>query len=255
MCAIIYGFSQDGESVFSGSLKYLEDWVGASKPTIIKALKELVSKEYIIKETQNVNNVTFNHYKANMLTISNFRGSKESLLGSKETLHNNIVYNNTNTISKDIVLDTAPTSPKQSSGKLFSSTKSTTRKSSIQKTNTFITSCQKEAIKKQFSKEVLAELDKYFIMLADMNCLLPTVSISEQLTHLARVSRTKQVEVVKNTVSRGWKSLQYIAEEVIAGKPSRSSFVDTASPNTFTAIPEEQKNGDWKKEIPEDHIF
>lgn len=252
--AIIYGFSQDGESVFSGSLKYLEDWVGASRPTIIKALKELVSKEYIIKETHEVNNVTFNRYKANLLTIANFRGSKETLQGSKETLPNNN-SNNTHVVSKDTTFETAPASSKQSSGKLFSSAKSQTRKSSVQKTNTFITTCQREAVKKEFSKEVLAELDKYFRMLAELNCLLPSMSIAEQLTHLQKVPVDKQATVVKNTISRGWKSLQYESEAVTTGGGSRGSFVDTASSNAFTAIPEEQKNGDWKKEIPSDHIF
>ena len=47
--AIIYGFTQDGESEFTGSLQYLCDFTGGtSKPTIIKALKELVEKQYII---------------------------------------------------------------------------------------------------------------------------------------------------------------------------------------------------------------
>ena len=93
-------------------------------------------------------------------------------------------------------------------------------------------------------------------MLAEMNCLLPSVSIAEQLVHLSKVPENKQVEVVKNTVSRGWKSLQYEADAVVTGKSSnKSSFVDTASPNTFKATPEEEKNGDWKKEIPADHIF
>lgn len=251
--AIIYGFSQDGESLFSGSLAYLEDWTGASKPTVIKALKELVDKEFIIKDTNVVNGVSFNRYKANLPCVLNFTGSKESLRGSKESLHNNNQYNNT--VSKDTVLNTAPTSAKQSSGKLFSSEKSPTRKSSVQKTNSFITTCQKEALKKQFSSEVLAELDKYFRMLAEMNCLLPSVSIEEQLTQLAKVPQHKQVEVVKNTISRGWKSLQYAAEEATTPRASRSSFTDTAAPNTFTATPEEEKNGDWKKQVPEDHIF
>ena len=42
--AIIYGFSQDGESWFSGSLAYLEDWTSSSKPTVIKARKNLSTK-------------------------------------------------------------------------------------------------------------------------------------------------------------------------------------------------------------------
>lgn len=253
--AIIYGFSQDGESVFSGSLSYLCEWVGASKPTIIKALKELVEKEYITKETSEINNVTFNRYRANTSTIENLTGSKESLLGSKDSLTNNKINNNTNISSKDDILGKGQPQSASSSGKLFSSAKPQTRKSSVQKTNTFITACQREAVKKEFSKEVLAELDKFFIMLGELNCLLPSVSIAEQLTHLAKVPQNKQVAVVNNTISRGWKSLQYEAEATTNGSSSRSSFVDTASPNTFTATPEEDKNGDWKKEIPEDHIF
>ena len=41
--AIIYGFSQDGENEYTGSLQYLCDFCGGvSKPTIINALKSLV---------------------------------------------------------------------------------------------------------------------------------------------------------------------------------------------------------------------
>ena len=47
--AIIYGFSQDGESYFKGSLAYLMEWTGASKVTVIKSLKSLVEKGYIEK--------------------------------------------------------------------------------------------------------------------------------------------------------------------------------------------------------------
>lgn len=254
--AIIYGFSQDGESWFGGSLNYLCDWTSASRPTIIKALKELVGKDYIIKETSEINNVTFNRYQANLAAIADLQGSKDSLQGSKESLHNNNT-NNTHVLSKDNTFDKGqPQRAAASSGKLFSSAKSTTTRSSVQKTNSFITSCQREAIKKEFSQEVLAELDKYFRMLAEMNCLLPSVSIAEQLSHLAKVPESKQSTVVKNTISRGWKSLQYEAEAISSGGSYRnSSFVDTASPNTFTATPEEDKNGDWKKDIPDDHIF
>lgn len=254
--AIIYGFSQDGESMFAGSLPYLCDWVGASKPTIIKALKDLVSKEYIIKDTLEINNVTFNRYKANLPLISDLRGSKETLLGSKETLHNNNSNNNTHTLSKDNVFDTghtpSPSSKTSPSGKLFSSEKPKTRKSDIQKTNSFITMCQREAFKKEFATPVIAVLDDYFRMLAELNCLLPSVSIAEQLSWLKRVPEDKQVSVVKNTISRGWKSLQYEAEAVLT-IPSQSW--DTADPNAFQAKTEEEKSRDWRESVPEDHIF
>lgn len=178
---------------------------------------------------------------------------------NSSVLNNNNLNNNNNShvSSKDDTLEKGHShgsarSETPSSGKLFSSAKPATKKSSVQKTNNFISACQREAIKKKFPKEVLEELNKYFRMLAEMNCLLPSVSIAEQLTHLAKVSEEKQVDVVKNTISRGWKSLQYEADAVVAS--SRPSW-DTAEPGTFQATPEEDKNGDWKKDIPEDHIF
>lgn len=114
--AIIYGFSQDGESYFTGSLQYLSDFTNASKPTIIKALKELVDRGYILKYENEMNGVKFNKYKANLLVVKNLAypgketlqgGSQVSLPeGSKETLPNNISFDNKDNISKDIVKET-----------------------------------------------------------------------------------------------------------------------------------------------------
>jgi len=98
--AIIYGFTQDGESEFKGSRQYLSDFTGATRPTIDKALQELIDAGYIIKLSETINNVTFNRYKINIGVLKNFTGCKETLQGCKETLHNNIninketIYNN-----------------------------------------------------------------------------------------------------------------------------------------------------------------
>ena len=92
--AIIYGFTQDGESEFTGSRQYLCDFTGATKPTIDKSLNDLVEMGLIIKISNTINNVLFNKYKVDLSKIDNFTGSKETLLGgSKETLHNNINNN------------------------------------------------------------------------------------------------------------------------------------------------------------------
>lgn len=96
--AIIFGFSQDGESEFTGSRQYLCDFTGASKPTIDKALNDLVEMGLIIKTSEQKNGITFNTYKVD---FSNFTGGKETLLGGKETLPNNIDINN-NTNNKNI---------------------------------------------------------------------------------------------------------------------------------------------------------
>lgn len=39
--AIIYGFSQEDDQAYSGSLKYLSEWIGATKEGIRKNLNSL----------------------------------------------------------------------------------------------------------------------------------------------------------------------------------------------------------------------
>ena len=89
--AIIYGFTQDETTEFKGSLNYMCEFTGMSKPSVIKAINGLISKELVIKTEYLINNVKQNGYRVNMEVVKNFNwGSKETLLGgSKETLPNN----------------------------------------------------------------------------------------------------------------------------------------------------------------------
>lgn len=104
--AIVYGFSQDGEGLFSGSLQYLCDFTNASKPTIIKALKELVDAGLLIKGERLENGVRQCTYQVSLEVVKKLywggketlpgvvknlkRGGKDSLMGGgKETLPNN----------------------------------------------------------------------------------------------------------------------------------------------------------------------
>lgn len=63
--ALIHGFSQDGESRFKGSLRYLIEWTGLDKTTVIKILKSLVEKQYINKFEYEKNKVRFCEYSTN----------------------------------------------------------------------------------------------------------------------------------------------------------------------------------------------
>ena len=87
--AIIYGFSQDGENEYTGSLQYLCDFTGGtSKPTIIKALKGLMEKQYIMRREEYINGVQFNKYKVNLPLLKNLNGgSKETLPGADKNLN------------------------------------------------------------------------------------------------------------------------------------------------------------------------
>lgn len=98
--AMIYGFSQDGESSFNGSRTYIANTFNISKPTVDKSLKSLIDKGLIEKTTKIINGVKLNRYKVPVVVVKNlYRGSKEILPpskeilldGGKESLHNNII--------------------------------------------------------------------------------------------------------------------------------------------------------------------
>jgi len=61
--ALIYGFSQDGESEFTGSLSYLVGWFGFTKKTAITTLQSLVDKGLVEKTEDYINGVKHNKYK------------------------------------------------------------------------------------------------------------------------------------------------------------------------------------------------
>jgi hypothetical protein len=93
--ALIYGFTQDGSSKFTGSLNYVCHWLNCTKPTALKALHGLAEKNLIVKDDSEINGVKFCKYytpiKESCIPI------KESLTeGIKDSLPNNTIINNTN---------------------------------------------------------------------------------------------------------------------------------------------------------------
>lgn len=120
--AIIYGFSQDGESVFSGSIGYIMSWLGvSSKHTVINAIKSLVEKGLVIKEPLTINGVVFNKYRVDLTKVGSAKnappvqnlvgGSAENAQGVVQNLHqgsaenapnNNIDNNINNNINNNI---------------------------------------------------------------------------------------------------------------------------------------------------------
>jgi hypothetical protein len=103
--ALIYGFSQDGESEFSGSRTYVSKTFNISKPTVDKAIKSLILKGLIQKRVTYLNDIQINKYKASLQGVKKLYGdSKETLQGgSKETLpyNNKYIKNYSNNIELD----------------------------------------------------------------------------------------------------------------------------------------------------------
>lgn len=107
--AIIYGFSQNTDCKFTGSLQYLADWTNSTKQGVINSLKNLLEKELITKKDYTINSVKFVEYYSNDFNgvvnkveqgySNNFnRGSQISLPNNtNDKLIDNSIINNINT--------------------------------------------------------------------------------------------------------------------------------------------------------------
>lgn len=115
--AMIYGFSQDGQSKFNGSLNYITTALNCSKNTALNSLKSLVEKGFIFKNEVFSNNVKFTNYGVNFnfvgggakieLPVQNTKlGSANFVMGGAEIGHNNTIYNNN---TKDNIINISET--------------------------------------------------------------------------------------------------------------------------------------------------
>lgn len=71
--AIIYGFSQDGKSWFSGSRQYIAEWCNMSINSVDNTLGKLVAKGLIEKRDTFKNGVKYCFYKAVENPVENFQ--------------------------------------------------------------------------------------------------------------------------------------------------------------------------------------
>lgn len=92
--AIIYGFSQDEESRFTGSLQYLADWTNSTRRGVMKSLQSLCEKGLLQKTDIIKNGVKFCEYHGTKFTgVWNkvHRGVEQSSPGGVEQSSHNIL--------------------------------------------------------------------------------------------------------------------------------------------------------------------
>lgn len=78
--AVIYGFSQDGDSECSGSLAFLAETTGCTKQTILNGLDKLERLGYIQKrQTRDSDGGLRNHYRVNLSAIESTGGIPQSV--------------------------------------------------------------------------------------------------------------------------------------------------------------------------------
>lgn len=82
--ALIYGFSQDGESYFKGSLSYVAKWLNCSKATACTILNKLADDGFLEKKEKNVNGVRLCDYTAYPIDEKVLKEIKEKKKERKE---------------------------------------------------------------------------------------------------------------------------------------------------------------------------
>ena len=105
--ALIYGFSQDGESEFKGSLKYISEFLGVSKRTAQRSIENLVDRGIVEKRVEEISGVKFNRYmaheKADTPIDKMTTGYSQNDHGGidKMTTNNTNIYNTNNNASNN----------------------------------------------------------------------------------------------------------------------------------------------------------
>ena len=95
--AIIYGFTQDGESRFQGSCAYLADWLGSSRQTALNMLNLLTNKGLITRTEKTVNGLKVCDYAVNCALLATVQNFNTINICNNNTLTNtDIRENNTN---------------------------------------------------------------------------------------------------------------------------------------------------------------
>lgn len=89
--AIIYGFSQDGESTFSGSIKYLSQKAKCSRRKVTMALPKLVAMGLVFKIDKDVRGLHLCEYRVSPLCMGS---APHAQGGDAPHAHNNIENNN-----------------------------------------------------------------------------------------------------------------------------------------------------------------
>ncbi len=109
--SIIYGFCQDRESNYHGSLAYLAEWTQSTRQSVSGCLKQLCEMGLIRKEEGYPNNkyyIIFEDESSKNESKDSLQGCKDSLHECKESLHpckdslhNNIEYISNNNIENN----------------------------------------------------------------------------------------------------------------------------------------------------------
>ena len=192
--AIIYGFSQDEESEFTGSLSYLATWCNSTKNGIQKNLKKLIDDKLITKKSTIKNGIKYCSYSCTPYNRV-VQGIQQSCTGYTTELHggiqqscnNNIDINNRNKNIEDNI-----------------DKKNSKKKSKI---DTKIESIEKKCLEYDLEDEVIELLSRFFRNLLENHKMVTDDKVNAILTKLAKVDTKIQINAIQLSLDNGYMNI------------------------------------------------
>lgn len=123
--ALVYGFSQNGKSEFTGSISYIQEWLMCSKRNVSYIMANLVEKGLLIKEQYEINGVKFNRYKAvvpqQQIDNAKITGVVQKLQGGSAKIapNNKNIDNSISSLRSDIQIEYSPQEKEKNNNSLL----------------------------------------------------------------------------------------------------------------------------------------
>ena len=233
--AIIYGFSQDGESRFTGSLQYLADWCNATKSGIQKNLKNLVDAGLVEKYESFKNNIKFCEYSC----IPYNKVAYPIQQSCTNNIDNNIKENtkiiNDFSSTQDDDCSSKGYSKEELKNEFLGSVKKTTRRRNVIRKPTLFDKCVDEIDKYTdlpVLREKLIQFLKIRLDVKDKPLGLESwKGMLDKLDQAVAECNREYVDVVQQSIDKCWLSFYPINEKPKADK-KEAVFCDIDMPNT-----------------------
>ena len=211
--AIIYGYSQDGNSWFMGKAEYIAEWAGVTDKNVLRSLKSLTEKGILEKKEMFVNNKAKRcYYRFNFECV---KLQNSTVAGCQNSTVNNNINNN---IKKDA--KASKENPDGFSQADFSNEEKTVKASIVYGFTPELLDVRKQVIDKvdnYFAKLVFPfDSDEFkrnfYILMCQPKWRTSQKSFSAIQANLNGLSKYPEefaLILIKESISKGWAALEY----------------------------------------------
>lgn len=223
--ALIYGFSQDGETEFKGSLSYIAEWLNTSRQTARLVVKRLVESGLVNKRDEVINGVKFcRYYVSNTGCGENHHTVIEKNTGCGENHHRGVVKTTTNIILDNIGINTKstnvdysiatheesvlfPVEKKPLASEIFGFTAKAldVTKKVIERTDSFFDQLTFPFESEEFKKA-------FYVLMTQPKWRVKTKTLTAMQANLNEIAQFEEEfakSLIQQSISKGWASLVY----------------------------------------------